>query len=429
MNEGIEPVFLAQRYALLFIIGATGLSVRSQPSCSIDLGPDVMLGVGSLQLNGPAGFSNYLWNTSAATANITVNTPGVYSCQVSYNTGSLVTNGNFVSGNTGFSTQFNYSSTLTTEGNYYVGTNAATYHPQFSGTGTGNFLIVNSGWPSANFNVWCQSITVCPEQTYTMSYWVQTISNAQPARLQWWVDGSWTGPEVTLPNFGYWQQITHTWTSAAGQTSANFCLRVMSGDGVGNDFAIDDISISSTVVLSDEVEVLASTLPIELLSFRGEAIMGQNHLNWSTASERNNDYFRLLRSVDIEMWEEITRIPGAGNSQTVLDYHAVDDTPLVGTTYYTLVQVDMDGTEARSPVVAVAQVGNELYLTGPNPAPVGMPIQINGTLDGLRVTDLIGRHIAHTVNNNSLSILGGAGVYVVTMQRGATVRSVRVIME
>ncbi|MBP7154834.1 MAG: hypothetical protein KBA60_02400, partial [Flavobacteriales bacterium] len=226
MNEGIEPVFLAQRYALLFIIGATGLSVRSQPSCSIDLGPDVMLGVGSLQLNGPAGFSNYLWNTSAATANITVNTPGVYSCQVSYNTGSLVTNGNFVSGNTGFSTQFNYSSTLTTEGNYYVGTNAATYHPQFSGTGTGNFLIVNSGWPSANFNVWCQSITVCPEQTYTMSYWVQTISNAQPARLQWWVDGSWTGPEVTLPNFGYWQQITHTWTSAAGQTSANFCLRV-----------------------------------------------------------------------------------------------------------------------------------------------------------------------------------------------------------
>ena len=80
-------------------------------------------------------------------------------------------------------------------------------------------------------------------------------------------------------------------------------------------------------------------------------------------------------------------------------------------------------------MVAVAQVGNELYLTGPNPAPVGMPIQINGILDGLRVTDLIGRHIAHTVNNNSLSILGGAGVFVVTMQRGATVRSVRVIME
>jgi len=429
MNERIDTGFLAQRYALLFIMGATGLSVRSQPNCSIDLGPDVMLSANPLQLNGPAGFSNYLWNTTATTANINVNTPGIYSCQVSYNTGSLVTNGNFVSGNTGFGTDFNYSTTLVTEGNYYVGTNAATYHPQFSGTGTGNFLIVNSGWPSAHFNVWCQSITVCPGQTYTLSYWVQTISNAQPARLQWWVDGSMTGPEVTLPNFGYWQQITHTWTSGAGQTSASFCLRVMSGDGVGNDFGIDDISISSTVVLSDEVEVLASTLPIELVSFSGEAIMGQNLLDWRTASERNNDHFRLLRSADLEMWDEIAHIPGAGNSQTVLDYHVVDETPFVGTNYYTLVQVDTDGTEARSPVVAVAQVGNELYLSGPNPAPVGMPIQINGTFNGLQVADLLGRHIAHSVNGNSLSILAGAGVYVVSMQRGAVVKSVRVILE
>src|SRR5690606_6173949 len=125
------------------------------------------------------------------------------------------------------------------------------------------------------------------------------------------------------------------------------------------------------------------------------------HLNWRTASERNNDHFRLLRSADQDIWEEVARIPGAGNSQTVQDYHAVDLAPLVSTNYYVLVQVDLDGTEARSPVVAVDHVGNTLSLSGPNPAPVGMPIQFNGPIDGLRVTDLLGRHVPHNVSGNS----------------------------
>ena len=429
MNERTDPVLLTQRSALLFVMGAIGLSTWAQPVCSINLGPDITYAGNPVQLNGPVGFSNYVWSTGAVTTNISVNTPGTYTCQVSYTTGNLVTNGNFSAGNTGFNTDFNYSTTLVTDGNYYIGTNAATYHSQFSGTGTGNFMIVNSGWPSAHFNVWCQTITVCPEQTYSLSYRVRTISNSQPARLQWWVDGTMTGAEVTLPSFGGWQTVTHSWTSGTGQTAATFCLRVMSGDGVGNDFGIDDISISSTVLLSDEVEVLVNTLPIELVSFTGEAVMGQNHLSWRTASEQDNDHFRLLRSADLDTWEEIARIPGAGNSQTGKDYHAVDEAPLAGTNYYLLVQVDLDGTETRSPVVAVDHAGNDLFLSGPNPAPVGMPIQFNGPVDGLRVMDLLGRHVPHSMSGSSLSILAGAGVYVVTMQRGSAVKSVRVVLE
>jgi len=45
------------------------------------------------------------------------------------------------------------------------------------------------------------------------------------------------------------------------------------------------------------------------------------------------------------------------------------------------------------------------------------------------VTDLLGRYIPYTVSGNSLSILAGAGVYLVTMQRGEISRSVRVILE
>lgn len=431
MNEGTDRIHLVQRCALLLIVGAAGLSSRSQPVCSINLGPDITFSGTPLQLNGPVGFSNYLWNTGATSSNITVNAPGIYTCQVSYATGNLVANGNFSSGNTGFSTQFVYNSNLNLgDGYYYIGTNAASYHPQFSGTGSGQFMIVNSGWNSALFTVWCENVTVCPGQTYTLSYRARTVSNATPARLQWWINGSANGPEVLLPAFGTgWQTITQVWTAPAGITTATICLRAMSGEGVGNDFGLDDISFSSTVVLSDQVAVLPIVLPVELVSFTGEAIMGQSHLDWRTASEWNNDHFRLLRSGDLESWEEIARIPGAGNSQTERDYHAVDGTPLMGTNYYALVQVDLDGAETRLAVVAVNHQANELHLVGPNPAPVGMPIRFNAGLSGLHVTDLLGRYIPFSVSGNSLSILAGAGVYVVSMQRGDAASSVRVILE
>ena len=434
MNEGVDHTRLVRRCASLLIVGATGLSSRSQPVCSIDLGSDITFVGDPVQINGPAGFSNYLWNTGATSASIIVNTPGSYTCQVSYATGNLVANGNFSAGNTGFSSQWNLNSNLTGDGTYYVDNVSTPHHAQFSGTGNGLFMLVNAGWVAYStlnmHDVWCQNITVCPGQNYALSYRARTLSNATPARLQWYVDGAAVGPEVNMPGFNNgWQTINQLWTSGLGQVNANCCLRVMSGDGVGNDFGLDDISISSTVVLSDQVEVLEIVLPVELVSFTGEAILGQSHLNWRTASEQNNDHFRLLRSGDLYMWEEIARIAGAGNSQTERDYSAVDETPFMGINYYALVQVDLDGTETRSQAVAVTHTSSEFGLIGPNPAPVGMPIRFNADINGLHVMDLLGRYIPFTVSGHSLSIHAGAGVYVVSMQLGDAVRSVRVILE
>ena len=239
------------------------LPSTAQPVCSITIDPDQVICAGqTTTLHGPTGYANHLWSTGAVTQNITVGAAGTYWCQVSYPSPQLITNGNFSSGNTGFSTQFNYNQTLTTDGNYWIGTNAGLYHPQFAGTGNGNFMIINSGWPSALFNVWCQTVTVCPGQTYTLSYRARTLSNAQPARLQWWVDGTSVGPEVTLPAYvSGWQTITQSWTTGANQTSASICLRAMSGDGIGNDIGLDDISLLGTIVLRDSVNVTVTPLP------------------------------------------------------------------------------------------------------------------------------------------------------------------------
>lgn len=430
MHERTGPVCIAQRCTLLFLLGSLGLSASSQPFCAIDLGPDLTYSGSPLQINGPAGFSNYLWSTGAGTTNITVNAPGTYTCQVTYTTGNMVTNGNFSAGNTGFSTEFNHNTALTTEGNYWIGTNAASHHPQFWGTGSGAFYMANAGWMHAGYEVWCQTHTVCPGQTYALGFRAMSLASQGAPTLRWYVNGELTSVnhQTVLPQ-GNWQSFTTYWTAPAGTTQAGFCIEITSGHGIGNDFGLDDISISSTVVLSDEVEVLVNTLPVELVSFTGEAVSGQSHLHWRTATERNNDHFRVLRSTDLVQWAELARIPGAGNSQGIKDYHAVDDAPLPGINYYTLVQVDVDGTETKAPMVAVDHTSNAPFLSGPNPAPVGMPILFNGPVDGLRVTDLLGRNIPHTVSGNALTIEAGAGVYLVNVQRGAALRSVRVVLE
>ena len=252
------------RTVLLIGAGLFGSFAIAQPTCSFTLGNDTTVCQGqSVPLQAPTGFPSYLWSTGAVGDNISVNSSGIYWCQVSYPVSDLVTNGNFSNGNTGFTTDFTNSTDLQIDGSYFIGTNASNYHPQFVGTGTGNFMIVNSGWPSALYNVWCESVPVCGGQTYTLSYWAQTISNSTPVRLQWWMDGTAVGPEVSLLTYGSgWQNVTQSWTTPAGQTTANICLRAMSGDGVGNDFGIDDISMTGTVVLTDDILVNVTPLPV-----------------------------------------------------------------------------------------------------------------------------------------------------------------------
>ena len=113
-----------QAFGLVWALLVIDVHVQAQP-CSITIDNDTTICQGqTVTLHGPPGFPNYLWSNGAVTQNTTVGTSGNYTCQVTYPTGNLVTNGNFSSGNTGFSTQFNYNNTLTTDGNYWIGSKA-----------------------------------------------------------------------------------------------------------------------------------------------------------------------------------------------------------------------------------------------------------------------------------------------------------------
>ena len=255
------------RLARLLLSGLAGVTawglLEAQPVCSIDLGNDTTICAGNtVTLEGPAGFPNYLWSTGEVSQNITVAGAGSYSCQVTYPTGNLVTNGNFSGGNMGFNTMFNYGTPLTNEGNYWIGTNAALYHPQFQGTGNGQFMMVNAGWMHTGWRFWCQTLDVCPGQTYVISFRAASLATVNPPVLAWFVNNSWTGLEHTPPaTQGQWQTFNLAWTAPAGTTSAEFCIQVSSGWGTGNDFGFDDVDIRSTVVLNDQITVNVTPLP------------------------------------------------------------------------------------------------------------------------------------------------------------------------
>lgn len=251
-------------------------SLVAQP-CAIDIGPDATICQGQdITLFAPAGFPNYLWSTGSNATSITVSTAGTYWGQASYPTGELATNGNFSAGNTGFTAQFNYDNTLTTDGNYFIGANAATYHPQFLGTGNGAFLMINAGWMHSGWDAWCNTIDVCPEQTYTLSVRAMSLASQGPPLLDWAVDGVQQGLWMQTGSQGSWTTFTNTWTSAPGQTSATFCVKIASGHGIGNDLGLDDISISSTIVLRDQMDLTVTPLPVVDLGPDATLCVGQN---------------------------------------------------------------------------------------------------------------------------------------------------------
>jgi gliding motility-associated-like protein len=160
----------------------------------------------------------------------------------------LVTNSDFSSGNTGFSSSYSFCSSggcMGPEGTYSVGTNPNFYNGGFFGsdhtTGSGNMMVVNgAGTPGAN--VWCETISVSPGTTYLFSTWVSSLNASSPAILQFSINGVNLGNTFNAPSSAnIWSQFFTTWNSGAN-TSAQICIVNQNTSTGGNDFGLDDIS-------------------------------------------------------------------------------------------------------------------------------------------------------------------------------------------
>lgn len=115
--------------------------------------------------------------------------------------------------------------------------------------------------------------------------------------------------------------------------------------------------------------ITAAPLPIELVSLNGMCAGKNILLKWQTASEKNNSYFTIERSFNTEDWEEIGKVPGAGNSNQLQKYEFADVNTIKGNVYYRLKQTDIDGRFKLSELIAVESCKGVVdVMVYPNPA-------------------------------------------------------------
>jgi len=191
---------------------------------------------------------------------------------------------------------------------------------------------------------------------------------------------------IVNPRAQLWEPVSLGWFLPSGvQSNPTISTTLASGiTGLNNWWTLSSAS---------------SPLPIELISFEAAVVNGtQVRLDWSTASEINNDYFTVQRSADGIHFSDLITIDGAGNSTSLIAYKTFDQEPVNGLNYYRLKQTDFDGAESLSQVRMVSFKKKSKVSVYPNPF-VGSVISINTDGDSELITtvsvyDLAGKLIS-----------------------------------
>lgn len=113
-------------------------------------------------------------------------------------------------------------------------------------------------------------------------------------------------------------------------------------------------------------------LPVEWLSVSAEVVKDSEvKVNWSTASESQNERFVVERSSDGRQFTPIGSLDAVGNSNERQDYTYTDEAPLEGFNYYRIQQQDIDGTYSYSSIVNALMTrtasNEKLVVLYPNP--------------------------------------------------------------
>ncbi|MEO5673333.1 MAG: T9SS type A sorting domain-containing protein [Chitinophagales bacterium] len=143
------------------------------------------------------------------------------------------------------------------------------------------------------------------------------------------------------------------------------------------------------------VKVTDCILPIELSSFTGTFNGRDVDLNWTTQSEKDNEYFVIERSFNGEDFDSLGTIKGAGTSNIPLNYSFTDHAPRPVINYYSLKQVDLDGNSKNSSIISVETPPAPEIQVYPSPAKDHITVFFSGLSSTLstadiRITDMFG---------------------------------------
>lgn len=102
----------------------------------------------------------------------------------------------------------------------------------------------------------------------------------------------------------------------------------------------------------------AILMPVELDKWTATNLKESVLLEWTTASEENNDYFAIERSIDGVTWKVLGNVGGAGTTSATHYYSFEDTKPVSGISYYRLKQVDFNGEYTYSSIKCINRPAN-----------------------------------------------------------------------
>lgn len=210
---------------------------------------------------------------------------------------------------------------------------------------------------------------------------------------------------------------------AANTTSVE--LEILSPSGSGCNSGQSYVLIGAVTV---DVECSQFALPVELSYFNATLNRAEEvELDWETNSEFNNDYFQLERSADTKNWESIDQIPGAGTTEFISSYQAIDPKPMNGTSYYRLKQVDFDGQFEYSEIKSITLHNSDVKDISIFPVPASDLLYIQGVeqMASFQVFNNVGMQlqVPYTLQGAQLKLdisRLDAGIYFFKVSNGQT---------
>ncbi|MEO8085593.1 MAG: T9SS type A sorting domain-containing protein [Bacteroidota bacterium] len=227
-------------------------------------------------------------------------------------------------------------------------------------------------------------------------YWTLDRSNGVQARtvtLSWDTQNSCGVTNLTDLRVAYFNSASWDDKGNGGTTGSTAAGTIVTATAVNNFGPFTLASVTTT-----------NPLPVYLVDFSATPQGNDVLLNWVTSSEINNDRFEILSATSAEgisNFEKIDQVAGVGNSTSIHHYSYLDQRPgKKGTYYYRLRQVDYDGRNMLTNIVAVNfKSGKAMNLVGviPNPYTDRTSVQVYISEKGMlaeKIMDVFGREIS-----------------------------------
>jgi len=218
-----------------------------------------------------------------------------------------------------------------------------------------------------------------------------------------------------------------------GVVSGSGVISASSYTGNGTTFGYTNSDIPAGSSVSQ------GSLPVNLIYFNANVVQSKVYIQWTTASEINNNYFEIQRSEDAINFHTIAKIYGAGNSNSIINYEYIDEiSPESNVYYYRLHQVDFNGDNSTSEIISVEidkifndfiRIGNsENYIILLFSTPISGEIKVKMFDNGGR---LVLQQIENTNQNSSIKINKQSiknGFYTLVVNNGNEVMVKKVVV-